>query len=118
MDELEDDSGLSQRVETSMKTMDAIYAIFSCMWSWLYSGKLGGGEENICLVLKINEESNEANVSPENERTVAVRVSFGKAEKKRIWIIYQKRKKIWVVSLNWVSKFTHKTHVYGWVTTY
>ncbi|KAL0658678.1 hypothetical protein Bca4012_079263 [Brassica carinata] len=102
MDVVEDDYGLSLPVATSLKTtmegsvvvdfdvllaMDAIADTYSCMGSEFYCGKLKKVKRTPVLYWKINEgrlmiimgES----VSPEIAKTVVVRSSFGKAEKKK-----------------------------------
>ncbi|KAF2559956.1 hypothetical protein F2Q68_00017673 [Brassica cretica] len=100
MDVVEDDSGLSLPVATSLKTtmegfvvvdfdvllaMDAIADTYSCMRSEFYRGKLKKVKRTHVWYWKINEgrlmiivgES----ISPEIAKTVVVRSSFGKAEK-------------------------------------
>ena len=119
MDVVEDDYGLSLPVATSLKTtmegsvvvdfdvllaMDAIADTYSCMGSEFYCGKLKKVKRTPVLYWKINEgrlmiimgES----VSPEIAKTVVVRSSFGKAEKKENLDHLMGK-----VSLSWASKY-------------
>lgn len=119
MDVVEMIPGLSLPVATSLKTtmegsvvvdfdvllaMDAIADTYSCMRSEFYSGKLKKVKRTHVWYWKINEgrlmiivgES----VSPEIAKTVVVRSSFGKAEKKE-----NLGHLMGAVSLSWASTY-------------